>query len=495
MTTQRHIEILHILNRARDRDPLSTLGAKDLAKVLSVSEAEAKRELALLEERGLIVISRTQVGTRVFQRARISPLGVDCVEGHNVDTPGYLSFQQLSNDLPVRLTLTFTTSGDRVRLGWEADVLGVRESQLVMPYCGTALALVVRALDVLQYPNYPVPKTSFQRQRFAFDPDEQEWLSTSKLWSNGRVHRDAARRVGQALYRSLIKDPNGAQALGLVRDHAAALGRSLAYSLHFPPEALELAAVPWELIWEEDLTPLLLSRGRLAACTRYLDLAQALPPSRPSSGPLRILAITPRSGVPQGLRDEERASRQATWRPLLESGHAIMKEISPATRRTLVDVIQLGPQPDIVHYYGHGRYVDGEGALLLDHLAGGPDWTPAKALVTLFGDVRLVLLHACQGAMMGGHTAGLLTGVAPALSAAGVPVVIGMQLAIRAQAAIRASSVIYRALASGQSVQNAVSQARQALFVEEGDRVCWYVPVLYIRSRQTGPVHMRSAVA
>jgi hypothetical protein len=85
---------------------------------------------------------------------------------------------------------------------------------------------------------------------------------------------------------------------------------------------------------------------------------------------------------------------------------------------------------------------------------------------------------------------GLLSRVAPALSAAGVPLVIGMQLTARIGAATRASGVIYRALAAGHNLQDAVGQTRQALFVEEADRASWYLPALYIRSRDTGPTYL-----
>ena len=50
--------------------------------------------------------------------------------------------------------------------------------------------------------------------------------------------------------------------------------------------------------------------------------------------------------------------------------------------------------------------------------------------------------------------------------------------------------MIYRALAAGRSAQEAVGQARQALYVEERDQTSWYVPVLYIRAREAGPAYL-----
>ena len=71
-----------------------------------------------------------------------------------------------------------------------------------------------------------------------------------------------------------------------------------------------------------------------------------------------------------------------------------------------------------------------------------------------------------------------------------MPYVLGMQLTTRISAATRASEIIYRSLAQNQSIQAAVSNARQALFVEEDDQASWYLPALYICSREIGPAYL-----
>jgi hypothetical protein len=65
-----------------------------------------------------------------------------------------------------------------------------------------------------------------------------------------------------------------------------------------------------------------------------------------------------------------------------------------------------------------------------------------------------------------------------------------MQVSCRIDAATRFAGIIYRALARGDSIQRAVDQARQALYVEEIDGASWYVPTLLIRSRAIGPLHL-----
>jgi CHAT domain-containing protein len=246
--------------------------------------------------------------------------------------------------------------------------------------------------------------------------------------------------------------------------------------------------LPWELLWDAHGALLLISR-QLAACVRYLDLDQALPPPAPSGSVLRILTIAPTAGIPVQMREEEHAALKAAWSSLANVS-AVLEEMSPATPSTLVNRLQAGPPVDIVHFYGRGRYRDGHGALLFDSPGGGDIWLSADQLAVLFGaaQARLVLLHACQSALT--DDSGLLTGVALALSTAGVPAVVAMQFTVRAAAATRFAEVVYRALARGDALQHAVSQARQALYVEELDWVSWHMPTLTIRARDTRPLRL-----
>ncbi|MEI8307318.1 MAG: CHAT domain-containing protein [Chloroflexales bacterium] len=404
-----------------------------------------------------------------------------------------------SQNEPIILRLIFRPVRGGALLRWESDVLGVRESRLPAPIPASDMGLILRALDALQDPAYPTAWNAVQVRSFSFSPDEQALLNAAGLWGTGRVRADAPWRIGRRLYRALTADAAGAQALGTVRDHAAAVGRPVSLELCFPPDATDLAGLPWELLWDEGPTPVLLGRGATAACVRRLDLAQALPPPRQASGPLRILAVSPRAGVPDEMRQIERAARAAAWEPLIRRGLAHMEELSPVTRKTLADMIAGERPPDIIHYYGHGRYSGGEGALLLDD-DGAAAWTPAAALAPLLAPAGMVVLHACQGAMLGiegtlSESADMRSAIAPALCAAGVPIVLGMQFTVRAAAASRMAAVIYQALAEGRSVEEAVAFARRALYVEEPDRVSWYVPALYLRARSGGPTYLRPPVA
>ena len=66
-----------------------------------------------------------------------------------------------------------------------------------------------------------------------------------------------------------------------------------------------------------------------------------------------------------------------------------------------------------------------------------------------------------------------------------------MQLSVRITAATRFSEIFYDELLSlRHSLQDSVAEARQTLFFEEDDGASWYVPTLYIRSRNQEPVYL-----
>jgi len=381
---------------------------------------------------------------------------------------------------PIMLTLRIVPQGKRTQISWEAPEIGHHSSKFRLPYDSATLPLVIKALNAIQYPNHPVEGPKFEQA-------ERDQLAKLGLWENDRVVVDIDRRVGRALYDRLLADDDAKVALSGVRNAAIANARPLTYVLRFPPDAVELAALPWELL-RDNANPLVLSQGQLASFVRYLDLDQALPPAYRPGKTLRILAIAPNAEIPAEVRTEERQARTSAWARLQADGTVALEELSPATAADLVDRIQSGPPVDILHFYGHGRYRNGQGELLFDAPGGGKAWIAADRLAALLGQTRLVMLHACKSAMVG--EAGLLTGVAPALTAAGVPMVVAMQLTVQMDAATRFAGIVYNDLARGRSIQEAVSRARQALYVESADGASWYVPTLTIRSRNTGPMRL-----
>jgi len=387
---------------------------------------------------------------------------------------------QPADPQPIMLTLRIVPQGKNAQVTWDCDEVGHYTSKFRPPYDTATLPLVIKALNAIQYPNHPSEGPTFEQA-------ERDQLANLGLWQGDRVVVDIDRRVGRMLYDRLLTDDDAKIALSGVRNAAIANARPLTYLLRFPPDAVELAALPWELL-HDSANPLVLSQGQLASFVRYLELEQALPPPYSPGKRLRILAIAPSADIPPQIRAEERQARNKAWAKLQDDGAVVLDELSPAMVSDLVDRIQSGPPVDILHFYGHGRYRNGQGELLFDSPGGGKAWIAANRLAALLGQTRLVMLHACKSAMVG--EAGLLTGVAPALTAAGVPLVVAMQLTVQMDAATRFAGIVYNDLARGRAIQEAVSRARQALFVESDDGASWYVPTLTIRSRNTGPMRL-----
>jgi CHAT domain-containing protein len=243
---------------------------------------------------------------------------------------------------------------------------------------------------------------------------------------------------------------------------------------------MSLAALPWELLWD-DRQPILLSRAKRASCIRYIDLAQALPPVPTVGQKLRLLAVCPKKGIPDELHAKEQAIRAKALQPLIDAELLHTEELHPVLRSDLTDRVQNGDRIDVLHFYGHGIWDNG-----LAYLHFDDGLLSANQLATLLGDIPLVVLHACRSGTIGADD--MFTGIAPMLSAEGVAAVVAMQFTVSIEAANRFSAVLYNNLARGESLQTAVAKARQALYVEHKES--WYVPVLYIRSRDLRPVYL-----
>ncbi len=436
------------------------------------------------DSRGQPYEEREEVSLRVTARGSVAQpapeLAITAGGGRGSGAERRLPLESL--ELPLTLRFDAPDASGLALVRWEAETIGSLTSSFRPPYSGDDLALVIAALDELQ------------SARRGFSAAELARLAALGLpVEEGILHAQAHQAVGRAIFTALTADPEGDKALATIRNVAVAQSRAAVVRLHFAPAAASLAALPWELAWDESDEPLLLSRGQLIGCVRHLDLAQALPPPRARGGPLRLTAVTPAAGLDPAARAEERAARLAALEPLIQRGELRLDEVAgPVTRRALNEHFREHGPPDIVHFVGHGRYLDGRGYLVLDTPEGGYDPAPAAQIVQLFSQARLVVLHACQSATS--SETGLLTGVAPALSAAGVPAVVAMQLTVRVAAAIRFAEELYGALGRGESLQRAVSLGRQVLYSEERDGASWYVPTLTVRARDPGPLYLFESV-
>jgi hypothetical protein len=99
---------------------------------------------------------------------------------------------------PIELRIIFTPLRNGAALRWEADVLGVRTSRFVAPIERNSLPLVLRALDVLQDPEYPNPWTPAQRRQFQFNSDEVTRLDQSISGMIAALYTETPRAISDA---------------------------------------------------------------------------------------------------------------------------------------------------------------------------------------------------------------------------------------------------------------------------------------------------------
>jgi hypothetical protein len=296
------------------------------------------------------------------------------------------------------VTLDFHMQSDAASITWRSSLTGREQTPFTSPYDKRQLQLVIRALDILQYPHYPIAQTATEQHHFSFTAEEQQILDALGLWQHVRVSPHAAVVVGRALFAAL--GPEGQRLSKALRNASSAQRVTTNYVLRFPREGIGLAALPWELSWDTERDQALLIRGNMVdSCERYIDIDMAIPPPLRAGQRPHLLALAPAYHIPDDIRQKERAARLETWGKLQLDNKITYDEISPLTMRKLNNyLLKVPSRPDVIHYFGHGIYRNGKGYLVFDHENGGRDLVSADRLAAVLGDVRLVVIHACQSA-------------------------------------------------------------------------------------------------
>ncbi|GGX63767.1 hypothetical protein GCM10010324_05690 [Streptomyces hiroshimensis] len=298
------------------------------------------------------------------------------------------------------------------------------------------------------------------------------------------------REVGERLFRTVF----GGHLRGLYlasRQRAGERDEALRVVLRI--RAPELASLPWELLYDEDLGEYLCLHRPLV---RYVDLPEPLAPLR-SDPPLRVLGMTslPRSRAPLDA-ESERAALAVALGPLTERGLVDLDWVPGRTADDLSRRLLRGCH--VLHFIGHGAYDPErhEGMITLADADGREHHLHASALASLLSVARprpqLVILNSCQSGM--GNAEDLFSSTAAVLVRT-VPAVVAMQFAVTDKAATRFAASFYQALAQGRTVDEAVRVGRIALVVDKDDSLEWATPVLYLRGGDARLFEMPAAWA
>jgi hypothetical protein len=265
-------------------------------------------------------------------------------------------------------------------------------------------------------------------------------------------------------------------------------------------DSYALADLPWEYLYiPRPDTPTdqrgpegFLVLDRRVSLVRYELMSQVAESLDPvDAGPLRLVALLANPRDPNYPALDLEAERRNILRAMSKVP-GIEVEFFPGGRVIdLEEAVMTGAH--ILHYAGHGDFVGemgaelgtqaGKGALVLVGEDGTAELFPVEKLAqNLVGrNIRLAVFGACETARRDQLNA--WTGVAPALTRAGIPAVVAMQYTVRDANAIAFSRRFYRALASGETIDAAVTDGRLAIFNRSDlDERDWGVPVLYLRT-------------
>ncbi|KYF63115.1 hypothetical protein BE04_05780 [Sorangium cellulosum] len=297
----------------------------------------------------------------------------------------------------------------------------------------------------------------------------------------GKPLDPAALSDAQRLYGELI---DGDLRDVLVRLGEAAKERRLLVRLFARDRALQ--GIPWEALcrpgtsegfWGTD-PRLLLARG--VGSTEPWESTEPCEP-REVDGAVRVLAIAPGAheqalAALSGALGEAIGSGEVEWLDPIAG-----PDVSP---RVLFDRLRRSKKPHIVHFLGHGGVDVSDRPVLrmADDEEGEEVWLTAEALgrelrASSSGDLRLVVLEACEGAK-----AGAFGSAAEVLGKAGADAVVAHLWPVKADVARVCSTEIYRALTGADRTSGdigaAVAAARRTLLATSAEA---FSPVLYLR--------------
>jgi hypothetical protein len=291
------------------------------------------------------------------------------------------------------------------------------------------------------------------------------------------------REIGQLLFTRLLGTGEVAGRYRAAAALAAERGQRLRVVLRI--DASELAALPWEAMYDKTVDRYVCRQNQLV---RHVRVA-SVPAPLPVQPPLRILGVL---SSPRGLpaldieKEQDALARALEWP--VRRGDIDFHWAPEATWSGLHNLLlDKQEQWHVVHFVGHGDFDESrdEGYLALVKDDGRVDRVAANRLIDLLNQAnpmpRLVVLNSCAGAAASSHD--LFSSTAAALVRGGISAVAAMQYAISDSAATAFARGFYTAISHGHGVDEAVSAGRIAILGASDSTLEWLTPVLHLRGR------------
>ena len=247
-----------------------------------------------------------------------------------------------------------------------------------------------------------------------------------------------------------------------------------------------LAQIPWEYTYlsvlGRDSTSDFLALHPKVSMVRHepLPLPQAAVIPR---DPDRLRLIAGTANAPGYARLQLKKERRVVQKALNElPGDGASVDYEPFLENPSADALRsaLLGKADLFHFAGHGGFEQGRGFIVLPSPDGATaDQVPADTLGKLLSGagVRVAVLGACDTGRRDGSSP--WAGVAPALVAENVPVVVAMQYKIRDDRAVKFAGEFYRGWLSGFRWTRRSYWGRLAVHDPEDISASWGIPVLY----------------
>ncbi|MBD2204498.1 leucine-rich repeat domain-containing protein [Calothrix sp. FACHB-1219] len=249
-------------------------------------------------------------------------------------------------------------------------------------------------------------------------------------------------------------------------------------------ESPELAALPWEFLYDE-ATNTFLGNNTQTVLSRYVDIPLQKRDIKDASLPLKVLLVisTP-SNLPQlDVAEEEKLIRDAL-KKYIDSGKIELDVLPEATIRNINQKLRE-KHYNVFHFIGHSEFENNKGCIALVDTDGKYKLLDDEGFANFFLGNRslgLAVLNSCQGATVSNNQA--FAGIAPNLVRRGIPAVVAMQYPIHDTTAKVFADEFYRTLALGYPVDAAMQTTRNAISMEVGlDKPDFATPVLYMRAR------------
>lgn len=259
-------------------------------------------------------------------------------------------------------------------------------------------------------------------------------------------------------------------------------------------EVLPAAGQPWEAMVDPD-EDRFFALSRYHSVVRTVGSPQGIRPMR-VKGAINVLVV---DAAPPALDAEAEIEHiRKKIKDTLVNRHTISVKVLPDASWEETCRELRADKYHILHFIGHGRFdhASGVGRLIFEARDGSEQPIDAHQLWMELYDVktlRLVFLNSCWSAKLPSSTGQDPMGsVALALSAAGVPAVLGMQIPVYDDSAVVFAREFYGTLREGVPIEAAVAEGRKAI---AGISPEWATPVLHLRGETSEIFEVAAAVA